>query len=157
MSVYTKHFKVVMKHKWYVMLECFKRGLIWQGIVHDLSKFSPTEFIESAKHFQGTASPIVKARLANGYSYAWIHHKAHNKHHWDHWVDFSRGVAIPTPMPKKYLDEMVCDMIGAAKAYSGKTAPLRYYKDNVHHWIMTDGDKYYIRTELSKWEWKHSV
>ena len=58
-----KHFKTIMKHKWYVMLECFKVGLYRQGIVHDLSKFSITEFMPSVRYFQGDRSPTEKERV----------------------------------------------------------------------------------------------
>ena len=53
-----KHLKTVLIHKWYVFKECVSCGIIWQGIIHDLSKFSFTEFISSAKYFQGNRSPI---------------------------------------------------------------------------------------------------
>ena len=78
---YLKHFKTVCKHKYYVFKECAACGLFWQGLVHDLSKFSPVEFASSAKYFQGNRSPIDAEKEAIGYSTAWLHHKGHNKHH----------------------------------------------------------------------------
>ena len=53
-----KHFKTVMRHKYEVFKQCAACGLIWQGITHDLSKFSRVEFIPSAKYFQGTKNPL---------------------------------------------------------------------------------------------------
>lgn len=53
MNKYIKYFWYIVKHKWYVMIECFKRGLIWRGVAHDLSKFLPDEFIPYAKYFYG--------------------------------------------------------------------------------------------------------
>ena len=44
-----KHFKTITKHKFLVMRQCFKVGLYWQGLTHDLSKYSPTEFFVGAK------------------------------------------------------------------------------------------------------------
>ena len=76
-----KHFKTVMTHKMYVFLFCKEAGIPWQGIKHDLSKFSPTEFIESVKYYTGTDSPINNCKKVNGYSEAWMHHKGRNKHH----------------------------------------------------------------------------
>jgi len=148
MNIYLKHFNIVVKHKYYVMRECFRRKLYWQGIVHDLSKFSFAEFTESAKHFQGTGSPIIASRKVNGYSIAWLHHKSHNKHHWDYWVDFDHGKLIPVPIPKKYIIEMACDMIGASKAYGGASSPLDYFKGHSPCWLMRPEDKAYLEELL---------
>ena len=82
-----KHFNTVIKHKGYVFIYSCKAGIPYRGIVHDLSKFSPTEFFESAKYFQGNRSPIAEAKRVNGYSKAWLHHKGRNKHHWQYWYD----------------------------------------------------------------------
>ena len=73
------HTKTVMKHRREVRKLCFKCGLYWQGLTHDLSKYSTTEFINGVRFFTGTASPHNGERKAYGYSKAWLHHKAHNK------------------------------------------------------------------------------
>lgn len=119
-----KHLKTVCKHKFFVAKFCFKAGLYWQGIVHDLSKFSPTEFIESVKYYQGTRSPIDACKEENGMSMAWLHHKGRNKHHYEYWQDnFDRGTTHLT-MPFKYAHEMICDYLGAGNAYMGKKFTL---------------------------------
>ena len=87
MNKYWAHFKTITKHKWEVGKVCFKIGLYWQGICHDLSKYSPTEFMSSARHFQGNRSPIDAEKEDIGYSIAWQHHKGHNPHHWEYWID----------------------------------------------------------------------
>ena len=132
MSYIWKHFKIVCKHKAIVFKECFACGLVWQGIAHDLSKFSPTEFVSSAKYFQGTRSPIEAEKAAVGYSAAWLHHKGRNRHHWEYWTDFGKnGEVIVNRIPRKYVIEMVCDWIGAGKAYNKESwtqrEPLKYY------------------------------
>lgn len=38
------HLKTILHHKRLVREGCFKAGIYWQGITHDLSKFSPTNF-----------------------------------------------------------------------------------------------------------------
>lgn len=88
MNKYLEHLKVVCKHKSIVFKLMKKCGYGWQGLKHDMSKFSPTEFFSSARYFQGTRSPIDKEKEVLGYSNAWLHHKGHNKHHWEYWVDF---------------------------------------------------------------------
>lgn len=112
-----KHFCLITKHKYYVFKECCKVGLFWRGLIHDLSKYSPTEFFESVKYYTGTKSPIDVCKEQNGYSMAWLHHKGRNPHHYEYWQDnFDKGTDH-LMMPYKYAAEMVCDYIGAARAY----------------------------------------
>lgn len=89
--------------------------------LNDMSKFMPTEFIESAKYYTGTHSPIEDAKKDVGYSNAWQHHKAHNKHHYFYWIDqYQEFGGIGIIMPEKYCVEMVCDMIAASKCIKAR-------------------------------------
>ena len=115
-----KHFHKVCTHKKWVFYYCCRVGIPIQGILHDLSKFSPVEFWESVKYYQGTSSPIDACKKEKGYSNAWMHHKGRNKHHYEYWQDdFDHG-GKPIEMPMKYKKEMLCDFLGAGKAYYGK-------------------------------------
>ena len=100
-----------------VRKHCFKCGLIWQGLTHDLSKFSPAEFWAGAKYYLGNRSPQMKEREIKGYSAAWLHHKGRNKHHYEYWVDVGDSLNVYVEMPAKYFAEMVCDRIAACKIY----------------------------------------
>lgn len=133
MKEYLNHFKTICKHKAVVFRECKACGIAWQGLVHDLSKFGPAEFIPSAKYFQGNRSPIEVEKESCGYSLAWQHHMGHNPHHWEYWIDFaSDGSIVANEMPYKYVVEMVCDWVGAGMVYSGQKwtqeEPLNYYR-----------------------------
>lgn len=125
------HLKTVHKHRKMVRKLCFKCGLYWQGLTHDLSKYSHTEFWNGVKYFTGTASPHVGERKEKGYSDAWIHHHNKNKHHAEYWVDIKDGKSTPIYMPFKYFVEMVCDRVAASMIYLGDkytdSAPLDYY------------------------------
>lgn len=112
-----KHFITITRHRHAVMKNCFKVGLIRQGLTHDLSKYSPSEFWAGARYYQGNRSPQVKEREVVGYSAAWLHHKGRNKHHYEYWTDFSDGRKIYVEMPAKYFAEMICDRIAASKIY----------------------------------------
>ena len=130
-----KHFKTVTYHRYLVMKGCFKVGLYKQGLLHDLSKYSPSEFLVGAKYYQGNRSPNNAEREAIGYSSAWLHHKGRNRHHYEYWIDYSTkeiaGGMAPAPMPVKYVAEMLMDRIAACKVYNGAqytdAAPLAYY------------------------------
>ena len=114
-----KHFNLVMKHKWYVFIFCCKLGMPIRGFMHDMSKFSPTEFCESVKYFNGKRSPISICRESKGYSEAWLHHRGRNKHHYEYWYDENTKIQTPV-MPYKYTAEMICDKLSASKVYNGK-------------------------------------
>lgn len=113
-----KHLKTVHAHRKYVRKACFKMGLWWQGLMHDLSKYSLAE-LSICKYYTGKGSPHQVARETIGYSPSWIHHYHTNKHHFQYWWDESEtGEIIPMKMPYKYLIESFCDMLGASKAYN---------------------------------------
>ena len=113
------HLRKILIHKYWVGLYCFKCGLYWRGLVHDLSKFSPVEFFESIKYYQGNSSPIDAAKKDKGYSKAWQHHKGRNKHHYEYWTDNYDNGTTCIEMPFTYAVEMLCDYLGAAHAYWG--------------------------------------
>ena len=127
---YWEHFKTITRHRRLVRRYCFRLGLYWQGLTHDLSKYSPAEFLPGARYFQGDRSPNDAQRRAEGYSSAWLHHKGRNRHHFEYWTDYGLdGEGISgVEMPPKYVAEMFCDRLAASKVYRGEA--------------YTDGDPY---------------
>lgn len=129
-----KHFKTITKHRRLVRRGCFRVGLYWRGLTHDLSKFSPTEFWAGARYYQGVRSPNAAEREENGYSRAWMHHKGRNRHHYEYWTDLNTktGRYEAVEMPTEFLVEMVMDRIAASKVYRGAAYtdadPLRYFE-----------------------------
>lgn len=138
-----KHLKTITHHHNLVMSHCFRCGLYWQGLTHDLSKLSPVEFWSGAKYYQGNQSPNNIQRKTVGYSAAWLHHKGRNKHHLEYWIDYSMGEESPMEgmrMPEKYVAEMVCDRMAASKTYMGgaytDAAPYEYYERSREHYLL---------------------
>lgn len=133
---YLKYLSYVLRHKWYVLIECFKIGLILEGLVHDLSKFSPKEFIPYARFFYGDKFKTSKEgyfkdndQSDKDFDLAWLNHQKMNKHHWQWWlVPMDKGLTRPLEMPKKYVDEMICDWEGAGKAQKVKGTIQEWYK-----------------------------
>ena len=120
------HFKTVHHHRALVRKYCFRLGLYWQGLTHDLSKYSPVEFLAGAKYFQGDRSPNDAQRREDGYSASWLHHKGRNRHHFEYWTDYGlhgEGI-VGVNMPKKYIAEMFCDRLAASKTYRGAAFKL---------------------------------
>ncbi len=151
------HLKTITEHKWVVFKLCVKAGIPLRGILHDLSKYSPTEFFESAKFYQGgKRSPITKAREVNGYSKAWLHHKGRNKHHIEYWCDLD--LKEQPVIPFKYCVEMVCDKLAAGMVYQKEKwtqdFELKYWEEKEkNRMVMNDKIRDFITevfTEVSK-------
>ena len=154
-----KHFCTITHHRWLVRQGCFKVGLYWQGLTHDLSKYSPTEFLNGARYYQGNRSPNNAEREDKGYSESWMHHKGRNRHHYEYWTDMNPATKNyeSLPMPRKYLVEMVMDRRAACMTYQGSNyrddSALKYFergleKDKMHP--KTREELRYILTMLAE-------
>ena len=112
-----RHLHNVNIHRFYVFKLCCKVGIPFQGLTHDLSKYSLSELIPSVKYFtDGKKSPLTEEKNIKGYSLAWLHHKGRNKHHFEYWYDYDARVKTPI-IPFKYMKEMICDRVSASKVY----------------------------------------
>ena len=127
------HFKTITRHRNKVLAHCFRAGIPVQGLLHDLSKYSPCEFVQGCRFYQGTRSPHEAERETYGFSYAWMHHKGRNRHHFEYWTDydFKTKKLMPVRMPVKYVKEMFCDRVAASKIYMKDRyhdgAPYEYF------------------------------
>ena len=132
-----QHFCTITNHKILVMKNCFRVGLYRQGLLHDMSKYMPSEFLVGCRYYQGTRSPNNAEREITGCSTAWLHHKGRNKHHYEYWIDY--GLEQPgltgMKMPRKYVIEMFMDRIAASKVYMKEnytdSSPLQYYDNGI--------------------------
>jgi hypothetical protein len=168
--IYCKYLRYVLRHRWFVMVECFKVSLYWRGISHDLSKFRPSEFIPYARFFYGSSKP---KRDTTGYykptdtgdnkfDFAWLLHQKVNDHHWQWWIlpEDEGGIKI-LPMTDDAVIEMVCDWVGAGKAQgylSPKEAPMqecqRWYEKNKAKMQLHPSTRKTVEYILSVPEWQ---
>ena len=140
------HFRTITRHRHLVIRHCKKAGILWQGLFHDLSKYTPTEFLAGAKYYtDGTRSPNERERELYGYSPAWLHHKGRNRHHFEYWNDYNpkAGKVLPVPMPMNWVKELICDRIAASKIYQGENYtdrhPLDYFlRGNTNRFIAPE-------------------
>ena len=139
------HLHTVNSHRGLVRKYCFKLGSYRQGMMHDLSKYSPSEFIPGVKYYQdGHRSPNNAQREDEGVSKAWLHHKGRNKHHFEYWIDYdvdgNSTILAGMKMPVKYVAEMFCDRVAASRIYNKDkykdSDPLDYYIKGLGHYIM---------------------
>ncbi len=130
------HFCTITRHRHTVIRHCRKAGIFWQGLRHDLSKYSLTEFLQGVRYYQGTRSPNEAEREELGFSLAWMHHKGRNQHHFEYWCDYNPKTKQmePVQMPVRFLAEMFCDRVAASKIYKkdayDQTCPLIYFQNS---------------------------
>ena len=164
MRRYLNYFLFILKHKWYVFIECFKEGIIWRGIIHDMSKFLPSEFFPYAKNFYNKdGTKKEKKRDKSGYykptdtgnkdfDFAFVLHQKRNRHHWQWWIipDDNQKVKI-LDIPIKYVKEMVCDWRGASKTHGTSTGTVKnWYQKNENKITLHKNVKIMIKCHLLK-------
>lgn len=115
--IWLKLTKRILTHKYYVAKYCFQIGLYWQGITHDLSKFSYVEFSRAIKYWDDNISSLANERKILGYSQTFLHHRGRNPHHYEYWIHSLDDGGVPAKMPKKYVLELICDYLAAARTY----------------------------------------
>lgn len=164
--MYLKYLKYLIKHKWFVFIECTKAGEIWLGILHDLSKFRPDEFIPYARYFYGkypnheTCSSAYKyvytgpyqENINHDFDVAWLQHQHRNPHHWQHWLlQEDDGDLKILDMPTAYIREMIADWKGAGRAITGKNDPeecKNWYNKNQNKIKLESFTKSYVLSIL---------
>ncbi len=160
---YIKYLRYLLRHKWYVMIECFREGLIWRGLMHDLSKFLPSEIIPYTNFFYGKKGDDIKSkRDKTGYykptdtgdkafDFAWLLHQKRNRHHWQWWIlpEDEGGVKV-LPMTDEYRREMICDWIGAGKAQGHFSPPHDKYFET-RNWYLVNRHKMMLHPETRGW------
>ena len=145
------HFRTISEHKWVVMQECFQVGLYKQGLLHDLSKYTPEEFKTGIYYFQGDRSPNAAEKEEKGYSGAWLHHKGRNRHHFEYWIDYAvnpKDGFIGAKMPKRFVAEMVIDRISASRNYQKENYTCRsaweYYACAKDVYVINDETRFLL-------------
>lgn len=152
-----RHLHTVNRHRFHVFLNCCRCGIPFRGLVHDLSKYSPSEFFPSARHFNGKKSPIGEERKEEGgYSKVFIHHTRKNRHHYEYWVDVTTGDIVLCPIPYVFVLEMCCDMISASMVYNGRNftrdKPLAFFEKTKEKAMMHSQSKKFVEIVLTKYK-----
>ena len=142
------HFRTITRHRHAVARHCFKAGIFWQGLRHDLSKYAPVEFWQGVKYYSGTRSPNESEREKKGYSEAWLHHKGRNKHHFEYWTDYNpiERKVCPVKMPVRYVAEMFCDRVAASKIYQGEN----YMENHPYDYFIRGKANRFVHPETSE-------
>jgi hypothetical protein len=109
---------LALVHKYFVMRAgWWTRAQMWRLLIHDWSKFMPTELPYYARKFFGDDKD------PEGWAWAWLHHQNANPHHWEYWVKRSPSITS-LRMPEWAIREMVADWLAASRAYSRRWPTL---------------------------------
>jgi len=157
MIKHLRYLHYVLRHKYYVLRECWKHGLIWRGLTHDLSKFLPSEWLPYANYFYGKAHTV---RDETGYykptdtgdarfDFAWLLHQKRNDHHWQWWIlpEDEGGIKV-LPMSREARLEMLCDWIGAGLA-QGTPGTRAWYLKNKDKMLLHPETRAWVERQLS--------
>lgn len=152
----------VLRHKWYVGIECFRQGLYWRGLLHDWHKLLPSEWFPYAEHFHGRRAGTQ--RDSTGYykptdtgdaafDFAWLLHQKRADHHWQWWTmpQDQDGMKI-LPMSGVARLEMLCDWCGASQAqgYGGWDGVVKWYAANKHKMQLHDDTQLFVEFFLEE-------
>ena len=151
MKMYFEYFKSVVSHKKSVFKKCWRRGLKKEAIMHDMSKFLPSEFIPYAKWFNGPHGVKIKDKLDSmseeiridfefnqrKFLDAVDKHYKRNKHHWNHWAE---GDLFYESIPQNYLVELLCDWESVGELYGNTTQ--EYYLRNYFQIKMSNENRW---------------
>ena len=136
------YFWYVCRHKWFVMMECWRYGLFLTGVIHDWDKFLPGEFLPYARYFYKWGGKDVPSKVGTDFQLAWLQHQKLGKHHWQWWVMYQYQAekgAVVLDIPIRYLKEMVADWKGAGRAKLGKSSDtVKWYLENREHMILSE-------------------
>lgn len=140
----------IVRHKWFVFVECCKLSVPLLGILHDISRLRPSEFLPYL-----ASAPYSKdnkpASIANAFEFAWNDHQHRNKHHWEYWVHFDyhdHSMRI-LPMPDRYRREMLADWRGAARAKRSKMTVWEWYTVNQSRMLLHPQTRTWIEQQLN--------
>ena len=118
-----------------------------RGLLHDLSKFLPDEWLPYAKYFYSDID------CEDIFDLAWLKHQSRNKHHWQYWILCKdSGETKVLPMPLKYAKEMLADWRGAGRAITGSDNTLKWYRENRHKMVLHSLTRAWIENKLGDWD-----
>ncbi len=144
MNKHLKYLSYIIRHKWFVFQAGLKtRAPLWNLLIHDWSKFLPSEWFPYVEYFYGGGSDECIAK--GKFDEAWNHHQKRNKHHWQYWLlQRDDGSIEAIGMPHKYIREMVADWAGAGRAITGKWEVKTWYRENRHKMVLDPSTDYWV-------------
>jgi len=154
MRAHWAYLKYVVRHKWYVFLECIKLGIPWRGLIHDWHKFLPGEWFPYVYFFHNSDGSNKQVRGKTGYykpddtgdpafDLAWFRHQKRAWHHWQSWIlPMTDGTTKVLAMDDASRREILADWRGAG---------LSQGKPDTAAWYEANGGKLRLHPETRAW------
>jgi len=161
-AAHARYLSYVMRHRWFVFVECCKLGIPWRGLVHDLSKFLPSEWFPYVDFFHGQGAALRNAKAKRdstgyykptdtghqGFDFAWLLHQKRNDHHWQWWcLPEDEGGLKVLPMSSEARREMLADWRGAGRA-QGRPDTRAWYLANWWKLKLHDRTRAWVEFKL---------
>jgi len=145
-----RFFGIVLRHKWYVFIECCKLGIPWRGIMHDWSKFSPGEWRPRVEAYARGRHSLLDAegnidpqKVSEALALSWLRHYHSNPHHWQWWVVvLDNGTTRVLPMDDAHRREMLADWNAIEIALGTNDTP---------GWYIKNREKMLLHPETAAW------
>lgn len=162
--MHLKYLRYILRHKWFVFQAGLRTGTpLWRLLVHDWSKFLPSEWFPYARYFYGNfpdAKETGRMMIDFGHNprdfkdvveaefgVAWLLHIHRNPHHWQHWIlREDSGATIPLRMPEDCVREMVADWAGAGMAIRGEWEVDAWYKRNKDNIVLHHDSRFFAES-----------
>lgn len=166
MSAHARYLRYVLMHKWYVFI-CglqLHRNPRWIArlLIHDLSKFRPSEWRPYVEKFYGKpfdpeasgdetvrrAEARTQLAVNRAFDVAWLKHQHRNPHHWQHYVlREDSGITKVLLMPMIEADEMLADWLGAGTKIL-RWPSIRECISETIQWYVANSSKIQMRQEV---------
>lgn len=153
MRVHLQYLKTLMVHKWYVLCEAWTLDILWRGIVHDWSKFTPSEWLPRVR-----ALRLNTLRADDGYfdlrkaddelTLCWLRHYHRNSHHWQHYVAYlDNGTVRPLAMADADRREMLADWRAVSRR-PDRQDMVPWYEQNKDHFLLHPDTRIWLEEQL---------
>ena len=149
-AAHASYARYLTRHRWYVFLAACRLGVPLRGLLHDWSKFLPSEWLAYADFFYGALDPDDVAGRQLRFDRAWLAHQHRNDHHWQHWIlRNDDGSVVVLEMSDGARREMLADWIGAGRAL-GKPDTAGWYAANRDNILLGPETLRWVEHELAE-------
>lgn len=153
MKYHIQYVRTTIAHKWYVLRECCRLGIIWRGITHDLSKFTPAEWGPRVRAMRSKSlldedGLVDLSKVDNELALCWLRHYQKNSHHWQHWIVYlDNGTVRALNMTDADRREMLADWIAVSRR-PDRMDMLPWYKQNRECFLLHPVTRVWLEKQL---------
>lgn len=151
-AAHCKYWWYVVRHRFFVFVECCKLGIPLRGFLHDRSKYRPSEWFPYVGFFHGKGKTFKRDKTGyykptdtgdSAFDFAWLLHQKRNDHHWQWWIlPSDEGGVKVLPMSSQARREMLADWKGAGRAQ---------HRPDTRAWYLANWYKLQLHPDTRAW------